>query len=339
MDTEALQFAPPEELAEACRKAAGPEVLDRLTEEIKVYDTGSIVTFGSGAAAEAAAAADEVLKVVQGGGLSDPAPVLEALGRVMGAFDPEELTEAEKPRRSLFRRAQSTPDQVLEKYRAMGGEAEKAYVALKQYEAEIRDYDRKLKALFDGTFLAYRRLVEHIRAAEQGCLEIQAHLRSMEAEVLREPGNAALQMDRDSLRNALALLERRAQDLRVGEILALQSLPAVQAMRRSNLGLIEKIHTAFLVTIPIFRQALGQALARKRLQLQNQAMEAVDRRAREALGQRRPAPAAGQPPEAMEAAWKTIMDGIAEMQALRREAGDRQAAEGARLAALRTQTP
>ena len=57
----------------------------------------------------------------------------------------------------------------------------------------------------------------------------------------------------------------------------------VQTIRANNRLLIEKLNSAFLVTLPIFRQTLAQAAARKRQRLQAQAMEALDRRTREAL--------------------------------------------------------
>lgn len=336
MDMEAMAFAETEELASACRESTSADTLERLTEQICVFDTQSIVTFGSGAAEEVAQASDGVLRTIRGSQLSDPAPLLEALGRVMGGFDPEELTGEKK--KGFFRKKTASTDQILEKYRKMGEEVDRAYVSMKRYEAEIRTLDQKLKALFDGTFRTYRRLVEFIQAGEQGCWEIQGHLADMEASLLRNPGDAALQMDRDSLQHALTLLERRVQDLRVNEILALQSLPAVQTMRRNNLGLIQKIDTAFLVTLPVFRQALGQALARKRRQLQNQAMEALERRTRTAL-QQRPDSSGGQSQEELEAAWHTIMDGIVQLQALRKDANVQQSAQENRLAAaLREQT-
>ncbi len=335
MDMEAMAFAETETLASACRENTPAQTLEQLTEQICVFDTQSIVTFGSGAAAEVAQASDGVLRTIRGSQLSDPAPLLESLGRVMGGFDPEELTGEKK--KGFFRKKAGSTDQILEKYRKMGEEVDRAYVSMKRYEAEIQTLDQKLKALFDSTFRTYRRLVEFIQAGEQGCGEIREHLTNMESSLLRNPGDAALQMDRDSLRHALTLLERRVQDLRVNEILALQSLPAIQTMRRNNLGLIQKIDTAFLVTLPVFRQALGQALARKRQQLQNQAMEALERRTRTALQQR--PDSGGQSQEELEAAWHTIMDGIAQLQALRKNANVQQSAQENRLAAaLREQT-
>lgn len=336
MDMEAMAFAETEELASACRESTSPETLERLTEQICVFDTRSIVTFGSGAAEEVAQASDGVLRTIRGSRLSDPAPLLESLGRVMGGFDSEELTGSKK--KGFFRKTAGSADQILEKYRKMGEEVDRAYVSMKRYEAEIRACDQKLKTLFDSTFRTYRRLVEFIQAGEQGCQEIREHLAGMEASLLRTPGDTALQMDRDSLQHALTLLERRVQDLRVNEILALQSLPAIQTMRRNNLGLMQKIDTAFLVTLPIFRQALGQALARKRQQLQTQAMEALERRTRTALKQQRP-DSGGQSQEELEAAWHTIMDGIVQLQALRKDASVQQTAQEDRLAAaLREQT-
>ena len=52
MDMEAMAFAETETLASACRENTSAQTLEQLTEQICVFDTQSIVTFGSGAAAE-----------------------------------------------------------------------------------------------------------------------------------------------------------------------------------------------------------------------------------------------------------------------------------------------
>lgn len=330
-------FEGQEALAAEARAGRTAEELDRLTEEIQVYETGSIVTFGAEAAGDSARAAEDVLQTIRSGRLSDPGPLLEALGAIMKGFDMEELSGEEKKGRFFFRKPKNGPDQVLEKYRRMGEEVDRAYIALKRYEAEIQAWDEKLRELFEAAFRTYRRLVGYIQAGEQGCREIQEHLARMEARLARTPGDAALSMDRDSLRQALTLLERRVQDLRVGEITALQSLPAIQTMRRNNQGLIDKIDTAFLVTLPIFRQALGRALAWKRQRLQAQAMEALDRRTRSALGGLRTQPGQDDPQSQreLEEAWSTIMDGIGALLDLKRQAGEEQAGAVERLEALR----
>lgn len=338
MSMDAVQAAPPgEEIALRCRAAArsDPQELDRLTSQINVYDTQSILTFGAAAAREAAACSDTVLAEIRKNQPGDVGPLLTALGRIMEKFDMGELRTKEKKGRFPFRKAPQVQDQdqILEKYRDMGQEVDRVYIALKQYEARVQAYIRSLGDLCDANVRLYQKLVCCIVAGEQGMEEIQAHLRGMEAALAQNPADTALQMDRDSVRRACGLLERRVQDLKVAEIVALQSIPMVQMMRSSQTQLIQKIDSAFLVTLPIFKRALNQEVARKRQRLQAQALEAVDRRAREAAGRQRGVSRSASDPSgdasdttALEQAWKTILAGIRETRAIQQDASAQQAA-------------
>ncbi|MCI9375516.1 MAG: hypothetical protein HFF85_03835, partial [Oscillibacter sp.] len=97
----------PEELSAQCHAAARADAanLDRLTSGICVFDTQSILTFGTEAAAELAKSADGILKSIQTDQVGDASALLSALGGLMEKFDPEDLAETEKKRRFPFRAA------------------------------------------------------------------------------------------------------------------------------------------------------------------------------------------------------------------------------------------
>ena len=319
MEASAQAAQTPEELSAQCHAAARADAanLDRLTSGICVFDTQSILTFGTEAAAELAKNADGILKSIQTDQVGDASALLAALGGLMEKFDPEDLAETEKKRRFPFRAAPKQPDDILNKYRALGEDIDRAYIELKRYEAEIRAYDGRLRAIYDANVRFYQNLVCCVEAGEQGLREIRGYLDAGEIP----------EADRDTVQRSCTLLERRVHDLRLSEAVALQSLPMVQTIRANNRLLIEKLNSAFLVTLPIFRQTLAQAAARKRQRLQAQAMEALDRRTREALEAQTAAqarlkaalPDGAAQVEALEEARETILKGIREARALQSE--------------------
>ena len=75
----------PEELSAQCHAAARADAanLDRLTSGICVFDTQSILTFGTEAAAELAKSADGILKSIQTDQVGDASALLSALGGLM----------------------------------------------------------------------------------------------------------------------------------------------------------------------------------------------------------------------------------------------------------------
>lgn len=351
MPSESIQNTPAEILSAQCRRRAQADVqgLDALTSQLCVYDLTSIVTFGSDAAKELAQCSDAVLQSIRRGQAGDAGPLLSALAGVMEQFSKDDFTEAPQSRKSPFpfrfgkQPKPLTQDQILEKYRRIGDEVDRVYIELKKYEAEVRSLNQGMQAVYEANVRHYQSLVRYLLAGQQGLEEIRAHIEKMEDALAQNPNNAALRMDLDTVRQAAQTLERRVQDLHTAEIAAMQSIPMLQIVQDSNASLIQKIDSAFLVTLPVFKQTLGQAVARKRQMLQSQAMEALDRRTQEALGKQRVSAQAGAASaeaqmEALVRVRETILAGIGEAQALQQEARARQAAGEAKLSALR-QTP
>ena len=64
------------------------------------------------------------------------------------------------------------------------------------------------------------------------------------------------------------MLEQRTQDLRTAENIAMQSIPMIKTMAFSNMNLVRKINSAFIITLPVFKQALAQAIMLKRQKIQ-----------------------------------------------------------------------
>ena len=79
------------------------------------------------------------------------------------------------------------------------------------------------------------------------------------------------------------MLEQRTQDLRTAENIAMQSIPMIKTMEYSNMNLVRKINSAFIVTLPLFKQALAQAIMLKRQKIQAEAMSELDKKTNEML--------------------------------------------------------
>ena len=155
-------------------------------------------------------------------------------------------------------------------------EVDKIYVELKKYESEIKQSNRNLNTMFDANVNYYHELVKYILAGEQGCRELEAYIAQRQAD-MQSTGDNSIQFEITSLNQALMMLEQRTQDLRTAESVAMQSIPMIKAMEFSNMNLVRKINSAFIITLPVFKQALAQAIMLKRQKIQAEAMSAHDR--------------------------------------------------------------
>jgi uncharacterized protein YaaN involved in tellurite resistance len=308
-----------------------PEV-DALASKIAVNDPETIVTFGAEVAEEISKASDVVLNSMNMSQLDASSGMLADLAKIMSQFDVNELKE-EDPGffKKLFNNARKELDKILAKYHTMGEDVDKIYVALRGYENEIKQSNRNLNQMFDANVNYYHELVKYILAGEQGCREIEAYIAQRQQD-METTGDQSIQFEITTLNQALMLLEQRTQDLRTAESVAMQSIPMIKMMEFTNMNLVRKINSAFIVTLPIFKQALAQAIMLKRQKIQAESMAALDEKTNELLlknaqnsveiGKRAAALTAGSSIkiETLEKSWQTICNGIDETRAIQENA-------------------
>ena len=241
------------------KQYVGSAEVDALASKLEVYNLESIVSFGSEVAEEISKASDVVLNSMNMSQLDDSSAMLNSLAKIMSKFDIEEIKEKQGFLDKLFGNAKKQLEKILAKYQTMGGEVDKIYVQLKQYESEIKQSNRKLEQMFDANVNYYHELVKYILAGEQGCKELETYIAQRKAD-MEASGDNSIQFEITSLEQALMMLEQRTQDLRTAENVAMQSIPMIKTMAFSNMNLVRKINSAFIVTLPVFKQSIAQAM-------------------------------------------------------------------------------
>ena len=324
-----------------------PEV-DALASTIEVYNLETIVSFGAEAAEEISKASDVVLNSMDMSQLDDSSAMLSTLAKIMDKFDIEEIKENPGLFGKLFGNLRKQLDKILAKYHTMGDEVDKIYVQLKQYESEIKQSNRKLNQMFDANVNYYHELVKYILAGEQGCREIEDYIAQRQAD-MESTGDNSIQFEIQSLQQALMMLEQRTQDLRTAENVAMQSIPMIKTMEFSNMNLVRKINSAFIVTLPVFKQALAQAIMLKRQRIQAEAMSALDEKTNEMLIKNarntaeqskmtgRLASGSSIKIETLETTWRTIVSGIDETKQVQENARKQRMEDQARLENIKTE--
>ncbi len=196
--------------------------------------------------------------------------------------------------------------------------------------------------MFHANVDYYHELVKYILAGEQGCRELEAYIAQRRAD-MEATGDASIQFELQSLEQALLLLEQRTHDLRIAESVAMQSIPMIKTMEFSNMNLVRKINSAFIITLPVFKQALAQAIMLKRQRIQAEAMSALEEKTNEMLiknarntveqSKMTAQLASGSPIkiETLESTWRTIVDGIGETKRIQEDARKKRSEDQLRL--------
>ena len=322
--------------------------VDALVSNIEVDNLETIVSFGAEAAEEISKASDVVLNSMTMSQMDDSAEMLNTLAKIMSKFDIEEIKEEPGLLGKIFNNAKKQLDKILSKYHTMGDEVDKIYVQLKSYESEIKQANRKLDDMFNANVNYYHELVRYILAGEQGCREIEAYIAQREAD-MQATGDNSIPFELQSLQQALMMLEQRTQDLRTAENVAMQSLPMIKTMAFTNMNLVRKINSAFIITLPVFKQALAQAIMLKRQKLQADAMSALDEKTNEMLLRNaqntaeqskmaaRLTSGSSIKIETLEKSWRTIVNGIDETRQIQENAKKQRIDDKARLESIKAE--
>ncbi len=335
-----------EDRKQMSNELVGSDEVDALVSTIEVNNLETIVSFGAEAAEEVSKASDIVLNSMSMSQIDESNEMLSSLSKIMSKFDIDELKEDKGLFNKLFGNLRKQLDKILQKYHTMGDEVDKIYVQLKQYESEIKQSNRDLNQMFDANVGYYHQLVKYILAGEQGCKELEAYIAQRQQDYENTADNA-IQLELASLNNALMMLEQRTQDLRTAENVAMQSIPMIKTMEFSNMNLVRKINSAFIVTLPVFKQALAQAIMLKRQKIQAESMAELDKKTNEMLIKNaqntveqskmtaKLASGSSIKIETLEKTWRTIVNGIDETRAIQENARKQRIDDAARLDAIK----
>lgn len=320
--------------------------IDRLTSQIDVSNPNSIVTFGGPVAEEISRASDQVLNSMDINKINDSGKLLQNLAEVMNQFDAKDLAE-EKGLKKLFSNAKKELDKILGKYHTMGEAIDKIYVQLKNYEKEISESNVKLDRMFEANMNYYDELLKYIMAGEQGVKELDEYIADYQRKVDANPNDGTIRMDLDNLMQSREVLDQRVMDLKIAENVALQTIPMLKTMEYSNLNLIRKINSAFIITMPVFKQSLAQAIMLKRQSVMAESMRALDEKTNEMLIKNAENTVAQSKltaqlasgnsiqVETLEKTWSTIVRGIDETKAIQEQARAKRMEDARRLEVIK----
>ncbi len=308
-----------------------PEVRS-IVRQVNISDVNSIMSFGKNTAEAIAQFSDSILKSMQTTKVEDSGELLQQLNKIMEKFDIKDFQEKEKNFLSkLFSKAKDTVEALFQKYHSMGDEVDKVFVTLKQYEAEISTTNKSLDTMFQKNVEYYEQLGQYIYAGELVLEELKNNVIPAAQTKANETGNQVDQINVDNLLHVHEIMEQRIYDLRLAENIAVQSMPTIKSIEYGNYNLVRKINSAFVITMPIFKQCLIQAIMLKRQAVQAKAISALDEKTNElllrnaentALQSKLTAQLASGSSvsiETLEKSWQTIVKGIEETKAIQEE--------------------
>ncbi|MEM8817997.1 MAG: toxic anion resistance protein [Pseudomonadota bacterium] len=249
-----IDMADPEERAQIEAKIA----------EIDMTDTQSIIKFGSGAQEQLTEISDSMLEGVRNKDTGPAGESLRSMVSTIRGFDVDELDPNRK--QSWWERliGKATPvANFIAQYEDVRGQIDGITDELLKHETILLKDVKFLDKLYDSTLSFYDDLGLYISAGEAkldrlDVFEIPEKEKAVAAAKEGE-GVMAAQELRD-LRSARDELERRVHDMKLTRQVTMQSLPSIRLVQENDKGLINKINSTLVNTVPLWRTQLAQAV-------------------------------------------------------------------------------
>ena len=261
-------------ISEYKQRLRGMKEVQDLTSEVEIQNPNSIVMFGQGASEQISKVSDELLNSMKAVKAEEASEMLVNLTKIMDKFDIKELDGSEKQSMlsKFMKGVGNSVAKLFQKYDTMGYEVEKVYVLLKKYENDIRESNANLKKLYDANLHYYQLLEKYIVAGELALEEIEAYI--YQISMNNSLGQEEKQMMLQKLEISKEMLSQRVYDLQIAENVAIQM---------SNFNLMRKINSSFIITLPIFKQCLAQAVILKRQEIQAKSIKQLDDKTNELI--------------------------------------------------------
>ncbi len=234
-------------------------VVLQLVEDIDLADRNSLLFFGSKIQQELTQVSDNMLEGVRN---KDAGPASSSLSEVvttLRGFGAQDL--ARKP--GIFDRLLGAPKPVvkfLQKYENVRGQIDLITDRLEQQKTQLLTDIVSLDRLYDSS-LEYFRILENYIAAGKEKLRLLDTVEIPAAEQAAADHDDVLQAQALSdLRGARDDLERRVHDLQLTRQVTMQALPSIRLVQENDKGLVSKMQSTIVNTIPLWRQQLAQAI-------------------------------------------------------------------------------
>ena len=239
--------------------------VDKLMEEINLSDSNSIIFFGSKAQQELTTISDNMLDGVRNKDLGAAGSSLNNMVTALRGFEVEDFDPNKRPGfiARLFRKLFGgiTPvAKFIQQYEGVRRQVDTITDDLEGHKTQLLRDITSLDKLYSANLDYFHNLETYILAGEQKLKYIDDEMipaAEKEAETTDEVLHAQELRDMRAGRDDL---ERRVHDLKLTRQVAMQGLPSIRLIQENDKGLVNKINSTLVNTVPLWRQQLAQAV-------------------------------------------------------------------------------
>ncbi|MGZ8928091.1 MAG: toxic anion resistance protein [Methylobacter sp.] len=237
------------------------QLVQKLLNEIDVSNTQSVIFFGSKAQEQLTTISDRMLDGVKNKEIGPAGDDLNEMVATIRGFEVDNLDPNKQ--QGFFDRLMGKAKPVvkfLQQYEEVRKQIDMITDKLERHKTHLLTDITSLDRLYQANLDYFHMLEDYIAAGEEKLRQLdEVIIPEQERQVGTTNEVIAAQNLRD-LRAARDDLERRVHDLRLTRQVSMQSLPTIRLVQENDKGLVNKINSTIVNTVPLWRQQLATAV-------------------------------------------------------------------------------
>ena len=233
----------------------------QLKSEINIDDSKTILFFGSKAQEQLTTISDKMLDGVKNKDLGTAGNDLNAMVTVIRGFDIEELNPNKRP--GLFDKLLGKAKPVAKfigRYEEVRKQIDSITDRLEVHKNTLLTDITALDRLYTANLEYFHSLENYIKAGEEKLKELDEVTIPEKAKQTETNEQTLSAQELRDIRAARDELDRRVHDLRLTRQVAMQGLPGIRLVQENDKGLVNKINSTLVNTVPLWRQQLATAV-------------------------------------------------------------------------------
>ena len=239
--------------------------VDRLMDEIDLSDSNSVIFFGSKAQQELTSISDNMLEGVRNKDLGSAGNSLNQMVTVLRGFEVEDYDPNARPGffARLFRKLFGgvTPvAKFIQQYEGVRKQVDTVTDDLEGHKTQLLRDIKSLDKLYEANLEYFHNLEYYILAGERKLKYIDDTMVPAAEKAAESADEVLAAQELRDVRSGRDDLERRIHDLKLTRQVAMQGLPSIRLIQENDKGLVNKINSTLVNTVPLWRQQLAQAV-------------------------------------------------------------------------------
>ena len=253
-----------------------------IKENLDLMDSQACLQFGTAAQRSIAEFTDQILSQVRA---KDSGYVGELLGELLAELKEVDVTDPGNDEGFLakipfLKSAKNKAEKLISRYEVLKVQVDRIEAKLEQARMEMLKDIGMFDMMYEKNLEYFRNLNLYIAAGEEKIEELQREeLPRLRKEAADSGDPMAAQLVHDFEENA-GRFEEKIHDLKLSRTIAIQTAPQIKLIQNNDKLLVDKIQTATLNTIPIWKSqiviALGLGKQQKVLKLNQEISETTN---------------------------------------------------------------